>query len=199
MSRISVKREEKRLVLTLSPPPARMAFGFLLLFFTLACMTPLGILGVMQAASEEHGTREALSLGFTDPHANHFGFLWLLGVLLIAIALPIYAWKLYRANITYVFDRVTGKLTRNGKVVAPLRRIESIRLWQYEDCDDRSLYKLSIVHSDGFEHDIDEEYEEAEMRSIAHAIADFLHTTLKTNARHEEEGVDQLRDLWKWS
>jgi len=199
MSRISVKREEKRLVLTLSPPPARMAFGFLLLFFTLACLTPLGILGIMQAASDEQGTSHPASLGFTDPHANHFGFLWLLGIGFIAIALPVYAWKLYRANITYVFDRVTGMLTRNGKVIAPLRRIESIRLWQYEDCDDRALYKLSIVHSDGFEHDIDEEYDEAEMWSIAHMVADFIHTDFKTNARREEEGTDLLRDLWKWS
>jgi hypothetical protein len=197
MSRISIKREGKRLILTLSPPPARMAFGFLLLFFTLACLTPLGILGIMQAAVNEQGSSQSPTLGFTDPHANHFGFLWLVGVGLVAVALPIFAWKLYRANITYSFDRVSGKLTRNGKVIAPLRRIESVRLWQHEDCDDRMLYRLSIIHSDGFEHDIDESYDEAEMWSVAREVADFTHTDLKRNAWRDEDVPNVLRDLWR--
>jgi hypothetical protein len=199
MSRISVKREEKRLVITLSPPPARMAFGFLLLFFTLCCIMPLGILGIMQAATSDKAANQSWAMGFTDPHANPLGFLWLVGVAIIGIALPIFALKLYRANITYVFDRAAGKLTRNGKVIAPLRRIEGIRLWQVEDCDDRSLFRLSVIHSDGFEHSIDEGYDDAEMWSIAHELADFTHTSVKTNAEREEAPGNLLRDIWKWS
>ncbi len=176
-----------------------MAFGFLLLFFTLACLAPLGILGVMQAASHEQGGSQPPLLGFTDPHANHFGFLWLLGVGIIAISLPVYAVKLYSANITYLFDRAAGRLTRNGKSIARLNRIEAVQLWQFEDSDDRSILKLSIVHSDGFVHEIDEGYDEAEMRAVAQEIAEFTRKTVKCNAPCEEESRDVLRDLWKRS
>src|SRR5579872_1130706 len=156
MSRFDIARDEEQLTLTLPAPPWRMAVGFLLLCFTIACLTPLGILGVLQETPSHRGMSPAGSLGFTDPHANHFGFLWLIGFCLILVLLPVYAVKMYRACLVFRFDRATGRLTRNGRTVAPLRRIEAIRVTRTDDADDRSLYKLSIAHSDGFLVEIDE-------------------------------------------
>src|SRR5579862_4717633 len=163
MERFEIAQDEEQLTLTLPAPPGRMAFGFLLLFFTIACLTPLGILGVLQDTPSRRGLVPAGSLGFTDPHTNHFGFLWLVGFGLILIALPVFALKTYRACLVFRFDRAAGRVTRNGRVVAPLRRIEAIRVLRTEDADDQPLYKLSVLHSDGFLVPIDEGYDEEEI------------------------------------
>jgi hypothetical protein len=198
LSRIDVRIEERRLIVSLTPPPGRMAFGFLLLFFTMACLTPLGILGVLQGGPQEQSGGNPLLLSFLDPHANHFGFLWLVGVSLVCLAIPIYAVKLYRASITYVFDRNTGRFTRNGKSIARLQRIEAIRVWQFADSDERPLYMLSIVHSDGFVQEIDQAYEESEIRYAAEQIAEFVRSKVTSNGPPEEEDLHSLRDLWRW-
>jgi len=199
LSRIDVRIEDRRLIVSLTPPPGRMAFGFLLLFFTMACLTPLGVLGVLQGGSQEQSGGKPMLLSFMDPHANHFGFLWLLGVSLVCLAIPLYAVKLYRANISYVFDRNTGRFTRNGKSIARLQRIEAVRVWRFADSDDRALYMLSIVHSDGFVQEIDQAYDEAEIRYVAEQIADFVRSKVTSNGPLEEENLDSLRDLWKWT
>src|SRR5207248_2549251 len=115
-------------------------------------------------------------LDFTDPHANHFGFLWLVGVALVAVLLPIYAVLIYRMRLVYVFDRTTNRFAHNGKQIAPLRRIESVRFSRHDDCDDRAIFRLAVVHSDGFTCELDEWYDEDELRAVAAAIADFTHT-----------------------
>lgn len=183
MSQFEISRDEERLTLTLPPPAGRMAFGFLLLFFTLLFLMPIGVLGVMQAAESTDRQTHALSmagegLDFTNPQANHFGFLWMIGFGLVVLALPLYAFRIYRSSIVYQFDRVSNRFLRCGRLIAPLRRVEGVRLRQTEDADDRPLYRLAVVHSDGFEAEIGEWYDYEETRAVAQEIAGWTRTRL---------------------
>jgi hypothetical protein len=182
MSQFEISHSEERLTLTLPPPAGRMTFGFLLLFFTLMFLMPIGILGVMQAAESTDRThpitRATEGLDFTDPQTNHFGFLWMIGFGLVVLALPLYAFRIYRSAIVYQFDRASNRFTRGGKLIAPLRRVEGVRLRQVEDADDRPLYKMAVVHSDGFEAEIGEWYDYEETHAVAQEIASWTRTRL---------------------
>src|ERR1051325_7054100 len=106
MTRFDITHDEDRLTVTKVPAANRMVVGFFLLFSTLAFLTPIGILGGMKVGTQADARSAGGLLDFTDPHANHFGFLWLVGVALVAILLPIYAVFIYRMRLVYSFDRV---------------------------------------------------------------------------------------------
>jgi hypothetical protein len=174
MQRFEITGDDDRLVLSMSLGYQRLGQGCLLLFLTTVCVTIIGILAVVQgdvAAGGKDLTKEA---GFFDPHANHFGFLWLIATVLAGVALPLYIWKLYQTTVTFVFDRETDRFTRNGKVITRLSKVEAVRVRHSDDPDQRELHKLLVVYGDGFELPLDNWYDERETYYVAHEIAAFL-------------------------
>ena len=168
MGRIQISGDDDHLSLTLTPGAQRVVPGCMMLGFTFFCLTLLAVLAIVKA--DIGGGEET---NFVNPRANHFGFLWLTTTLAAAIVTPIYAVRVILAPIVFRFDRETGFFTQCGKKVAPLTKIESVKIAHADDPDNRTLHRLVVVHSDGFETTVDNWYDEEESNFVAKVVADF--------------------------
>jgi hypothetical protein len=148
---------------------AYVFFGIAMLAITL-----IGFMGMMQgdATVRTQGLQQT-------PHAfsptnNHFALLWIITVILLLVGVPIYIKKAYNAALIFQFDKAAGALFENKRRIVPLRRIEHIAIKESRDPDDRYLYLLQVIHSDGYDFLIYNGYEEREVMILASEIAGFL-------------------------
>jgi hypothetical protein len=175
-----VSRTPNELSLRLENHGELSIHGCLLFFFTMFCILFLGVLGIFQSAQAP-----AVKSGIQDPSRvfaptqNHFGFLWLLSLILMVVAVPVYVIKTYRSALVFRFDRAGGSFYRGSQRVCRLNRIEYIRLSEEKDPDENYLYFVRISHSDGQEMVLHNGYDEREVLNLANELASFLETDIK--------------------
>lgn len=156
----------------MTPGYQRVIPGCLLMVLMFACVSVLAVLAILKG-DVGASARTADDMNFINPRANHFGFLWLTTTLAATVLTPVYAVRVILATIVFRFDRGTGLFTRNGKKIAPLGKVECVRILHSDDPDNRALHKLVVLHSDGFETPLDNWYDEPEMNHLAREIAEF--------------------------
>ena len=175
-----VSRTPEELSLRLENHGELSTQGCLLFFFTMFCILFLGVLGIFQSAQAP-----AVKSGIEDPSRvfapteNHFGFLWLLSLVLMVVAVPLYVIKTYRSALVFRFNRTDGIFYRGGQRVCRLNRIEYVRLSEEKDPDGNYLYFVRISHSDGQEMLLHNGYNEREVLNLANELASFLETDIK--------------------
>ena len=148
--------------------------AYLLFALAMLAITLIGFMGMMQGAQSAQATGSLDVARAVAPTNNHFALLWLVGIGLLAVGIPIYIKKAYGASLTFVFDKESGFLTENAKNIVPLRRIEGMAIRETKDPDDRYLYLLEVLHTDGYELLIYNGYEERDVMTLASEIASFL-------------------------
>ena len=175
-----VSRSKDELSLCLKNHGELSIHGCLLFFFTMFCILFLGVLSVVQSAQEP-----ALKSGITDPShvfgptQNQFGFLWLISLLLMVIAVPVYVIKTYRSALVFRFNRSENSFYRGAQRICRLNRIEYIRISEEKDPDSNYLYFVRISHSDGQEMLLHNGYDEREVLNIAKELSSFLEADIK--------------------
>jgi hypothetical protein len=188
MRRFQVSGDEDHLSLSQSPGLQRVVPGCMMLGFAFVCLSFLAVLAVIKGNVGAHGGED---MNFLNPRANHFGFLWLTTTIAVSVLTPIFALKVILAPVVFRFDRRTRLFTRNGKTIAPLSKVEAVRIEHADDPDNRSLHKLVVIHSDGFEVPLDNWYNEIETNFVAELIAGFcgVKVTGLREDRFEDGGI----------
>lgn len=179
MARLQVTKTDDRLVLSTRMDARRAAIGCIGFLAATLCLILLGALGLVFEATRDQPTPDLEAAEFLNPLHNHFGFLWLLGSLLLAAIVPFYLLRIQRSADVLSFDREEGTVAHNGRVVTRLPRIEFVRLLETSDTAGRTLYKLSLVHDDGHELALDESYDPEDVQYIGAEITDFLGVDLR--------------------
>jgi hypothetical protein len=110
---------------------------------------------------------------------NHFTFLWIIGIAMMLIGVPVYVGRAYRAALTFTFDKQAGVLRENNLRIVGLSRIEYVNIRETTDSDGRYLYLLRISHTDGHEVLLYNGYDEREVLHLASEIASFLECRTK--------------------
>jgi hypothetical protein len=187
MSRFEVSRDPERLTLTMALGYRRLLVGCMLLALTIVCITMIGLLAVLHAP-DSGPTGSSDPLLFFDRHANHFGFIWLFATVVMGVLVPVGLVRMLKSSLTFEFDKTTGLFTRNGKRITKLAKIEAVRIRRADDADNRSVYWLSVLHGDGFETAIENWYDLAEVRLLAHHVSSFLE--VRTTGDPGEDVVD---------
>jgi hypothetical protein len=194
MPRIQITGDDDRLALTLFPGYRKVAQGCMLIAFTFVCITLVGILAILQGNVSTPTPAATASLELTNPRGNHFGFLWLCATTFMSVLIPAYVAMVYHQRIVFLFDKEEGVFLHNRRVVAPLHRVEAVRLRHSTDPDGRILHKLLIVHTDGFEVPVDDWYNAHEITYVARVVAGFLDIPIfGLGPDRVEEGI--LKDL----
>ena len=172
-----VTRDEERLLLASPVGLGQLLTGCLLLGIAFLSVLALGGLSLLH---ESHLTGENVAPGGTvgfGPHGNHFGLLWLAGVVLAILLVPLTIVHLYRGGPVYVFDRRTGEFRRGTRLVTRLGRIEAVcvrRVTPVEERDERPLYRLLVLYDDGFEMVLNESHYDEPLEALAEEIAGFV-------------------------
>jgi len=174
MSRFVVSREEERLTLTEPMERRLLMLGCPLFACAAFSVLLLAFLSVIHEAQTPGTSTSTEPLRFFDPSVNHFGFLWLVASVLLAILVPLYAFLIHRDSVVFTFDRSNGRFSRHGKVVAPLRRIEYLQIRKSADGGGMPSYTLFVVYLDGHEMFIEQSHDEDDTWRLAMEIADFL-------------------------
>ena len=144
-------------------------------FFAAAMMLGLLCLGVLSVVQ----TAEKSRMGMDDPSRllapthNHFGFLWMLGLLVLFVGLPFYVVRCYRSALVFSFDRAGDAFYRDKRKVCRLRRMEYMRIRETRDPDNKYLYLLDAVYNDGEEMMLHNGYDEREIMNLANEIGAF--------------------------
>ncbi len=144
-------------------------FGLAMLAITL-----IGFLGMMQGGQSAQATGTIAAGRALAPTTNHFALFWIVGVIALFVGIPWYLKKAYGAALVFCFDKESGQLSENKKPVVPLRRIESVAIRETKDPDDRYLYLLEVLHTDGYELLIYNGYDERDVMHLAGEVAGFL-------------------------
>lgn len=174
MSNYEIIRDEERLTLATPTERRMLMVGCPLFLFAVACLMVMGALTILYE-SHHVDTRSAGDPSHLfNPHANQFGFLWLVACLFIAITLPLYAWVVKRFSNVISFDLAKGALLRYGKPITWLGRMEHVLIRRVRDVDHFVTYKLLVVYGDGREFLVDQSPEEWEIRLLAEEIAGFV-------------------------
>ena len=146
-------------------------------FFFGAMMLGLLCLGVLSVVQ----TAEKSRMGMDDPSRllapthNHFGFLWMFGLITLFIFLPIYVVRCYHSALVFAFDKPANAFLRDKRKVSSLRRIEYLRIRESRDPDNKYLYLLDIMYNDGNEMMLHNGYDEREIMNLANEIGVFVH------------------------
>jgi hypothetical protein len=174
MSTYEIIRDDERLTLATPVERRMLLVGCPLFLFAVACLLVLGAVTLVYESHHVDSRSAGDPSHLFNPHANQFGFLWLIACLFIAITLPLYAWVIKRASNIFTFDLAKGALLRHGKPLIWLGRIEYLQIKRVRDVDHVSTYKLQLVYGDGRAILLDECQEEWEMRLLAEEIAGFI-------------------------
>ncbi len=143
-------------------------FGFIML--GLLC---LGVLSVVQ-------TSEKTRMGMDDPSRllapthNHFGFLWMFGLIALFVGFPVYVMRAYQSALTFTFDKEAGVFRRDKRIVCKLPKIEHLRIKETRDPDSKYLYLLEILYNDGHAMLLHNAYNEREIMNLANEIGAFV-------------------------
>ena len=151
------------------------------IFFAIAmvAITFIGFMGMMQGGQAAQATGSVAVSRAISPTTNHFALLWVIGIAALAVGVPLYIKKAYGAALVFTFNKASGYLLENGKRVVSLRRIEGIAIRETKDPDDRYLYLLEVLHTDGYELLLYNGYEERDAMTLATEIAGFLDCRVK--------------------
>ena len=150
-------------------------------FFAGAMMLGLLCLGVLSVVQTAERTR----MGMDDPSRllapthNHFGFLWMFGLITLFVGFPVYVVRTYRSALTFSFNKTTDLFTRDNRKIARLGRIEYLRIRESRDPDNKYLYLLDIMYNDGQEMLLHNGYDEREIMNLANEIGAFVHCRVK--------------------
>src|SRR5438552_7506429 len=156
MSSYEVIRDDERLTLATPTERRMLLVGCPLFLFAVACLMVLGALTILYESHHVDSRNAGEVSHLFNPHANQFGFLWLVACLFIAITLPLYAWVVKRLSNVFCFDLAKGALLKFGRPVTWLARVEYLLIRRARDVDHNSTYKLLLVYGDGREALIDE-------------------------------------------
>ena len=145
--------------------------GCLLFAFTMLCMTFLGILSVVQASQVQHRDTIGDPSQMFQPQENHFGFLWLILMVIVLVGIPLYAHQSYKASLEFTFRRTDLTFLRNRKRVTRFGRIEYVLLRETKDTDGRYLYLLEVSYNDGMRMMVYNGYDDREIMNLANEIS----------------------------
>jgi hypothetical protein len=167
-----VLRQEKRGYLSFA---GCMAFAS-----TMLCILVLGVMSMVytSAATRYGGTVSEPSAVFS-PSRNQFGFLWLVGSILVMILLPLYVIHAYNRALVYRFRRSDNVFLKGKQKIAGLRRIEYLCIRESREPDKRYVYRLHIVYNDGQQMQMHNCYDEREILNLGNEIGRFLGCDLK--------------------
>ncbi|MBC7806639.1 MAG: hypothetical protein H7145_10855 [Akkermansiaceae bacterium] len=151
------------------------------IFFAIAMLaiTLIGFLGMMQGGQSAQATGTMEATRSFAPTNNHFALLWIIGIVCLLVGVPLYIKKAYGAALVFLFDKKSDYLYENKIRVAPLHRVECIAIRETKDPDDRFLYLLEVLHTDGHELLLYNGYEERHVMTLASEIAGFLNCRTK--------------------
>ncbi|MBC8141634.1 MAG: hypothetical protein H7Y38_09370, partial [Armatimonadetes bacterium] len=149
-------------------------FGLAMLAITL-----IGFMGMMQGGQAAQATGTIAAGRALAPTTNHFALFWIIGVVALFVGIPLYLKKAYGTAHVFCFDKAAGQLTENKKPIVPLRRIEGVAIRETKDPDDRYLYLLEVLHTDGYELLVYNGYDERDTLRLAEEIAGFLDCRMK--------------------
>lgn len=151
------------------------------IFFAIAmiAITFIGFMGMMQGGQSAQATGTVEVTRTFAPTNNHFALLWIVGIACLIIGVPLYVRKMYGAALVFLFDKRSDFLYENKNRVAPLHRIECIAIRETRDPDERYLYLLEVLHTDGHELLIYNGYDERQVLTLASEIAGFLNCRTK--------------------
>ena len=148
--------------------------AYLLFGLAMLAITILGFLGMVESGQSAQATGTVEASRALAPTTNHFALFWIIGVIGLFVGIPWYLKKAYGAAHTWTFDKAAGQLSENKRNAVPLRRIECVAIRETKDPDDRYLYLLEVLHTDGYELLLYNGYEERDVMRLAQEIAGFL-------------------------
>ncbi|MBC8134669.1 MAG: hypothetical protein H8F28_02125 [Fibrella sp.] len=151
------------------------------IFFAIAMLaiTLIGFLGMMQGGQSAQATGTVEAARTFAPTNNHFALFWIIGIVCLLVGVPLYIKKAYGAALVFMFDKKTDYLYENKTTVAPLHRVECVAIRETRDPDERFLYLLEVLHTDGHELLLYNGYEERHVLTLASEIAGFLNCRTK--------------------
>jgi hypothetical protein len=138
----------------------------------MAAILVMGCIGVLQTIEKTPLHEEPSK--FFSPSQNHFGFLWLFGIVLMLVFIPYYVIKSYKAALVFTFRKSDDAFLRDNRLVTRLRKVEFFRIEETKDPDGRYLYLLNIVYNDGQEMLLHNGYDEREIMNLANELSAFL-------------------------
>ncbi|MEP6755319.1 MAG: hypothetical protein ABJA67_07450 [Chthonomonadales bacterium] len=192
MNRLEVTGDDERLIVSFADTQHKMWLGCLSLGVVGTTLTTIGILAIVLNSSSN--SSPSIGLHMFHPHNNHFGFAWLVSTICAVIGLPFFVRWVFYSRTNFEFDKPTNKLTKTGKVITSLDKIEYVSVRNWRDPDGQSTFRLVISYSDGFDCTIDDWYDAREIGLVGKDIARFLDVDL----RGVEPGVISdsiIRDL----
>jgi len=172
-----VTRDEERLLLASPVGTGQLLTGCLLLGIAFFSVLALGGLSLLH---ESHLAGENVAPGGTGgfgPHGNHFGLLWLAGLVLAILLVPFTIARLYDGEPVYAFNRTSGEFRHGKRFVTRLGRIEAVcvrRITPVEEQGERPLYQLLVLYGDGFEIALKESHFDEPLEALAEEIARFV-------------------------
>jgi hypothetical protein len=187
MSRFQITREDECIELAMPFDSGHVVRGGILFLVSVGCNLVLAILALTQEPAAPGASPSGSGpLGILQPQAHPFGFLWVLSTVVLVILIPIYVLRIRRSGITYRFDRAAGRLTMNGRELAPLRLVERVRLRTMTDPDGAHWYRLTVDYADGHEIFIDDSYDADELTALALDLADYTGRPLVRRGGRDE-------------
>jgi hypothetical protein len=146
--------------------------GCLLLVGVTVSILVMGLLSILTNAQTMDKPEDPVR--FFAPSRNHFGFLWLFGVLGMLVLVPFYVAKAYKAALVFSFCRSADMFCRDGRLVARLSRIEYFAITETKDPDGRYLYLLHVLYNDGDTMLLFNGYDERETMNLANELGSFV-------------------------
>lgn len=146
--------------------------GCLLFVMAMVAILALGFISVVQTIEKTPLHEEPTK--FFSPSQNHFGFLWLFGIVLMLVFIPYYVMKSYQAELVFTFRKSDDAFLRDKRLVTRLRKIEFVRIEETKDPDGRYLYLLNLIYNDGQEMLLHNGYDEREIMNLANELSAFI-------------------------
>lgn len=172
-----VEKTDERLTLRPSIGLGQVMTGCLVLGSIFACVLALGILGVVEESQLTSAASMPGAHGGWEPRGNHFAFLWVIACVVGVVLIPVAIAIVYRGGPLYVFDRPAREMRRDKTVVTRWGRIEYVsvrRITPAEATDERPLYHLVVLHSDGQACVLKESHQNETLEVLASEIAGFV-------------------------
>ncbi len=146
--------------------------GCLLFMMAMIAVLAMGCISVMQTIEKTPLHEEPTK--FFSPSQNHFGFLWLAGIVFMLVFIPYYVIRSYKSSLVFTFRKSEDAFLRDNRLVTRLRKIEFFRIEETRDPDGRYLYLLNIIYNDGQEMLLHNGYDEREIMNMANELSAFI-------------------------
>lgn len=169
--------DDESLVLRL-PDRGELTLAILIVLgLIMAGVLALGIIGMTHMAETSTSVPHASIDNpgrLLAPRQNHYGFLWGLSCLLLLVIGPLAIRRAYNVPVAFTFQKGDGQFLRDGRIVCPLRRIESLAITETRDPEGKYLYLLDLIYGDGQSLLLHNGYDEREIMNLANEISAFV-------------------------